>query len=582
LTSLSHSPPLHWARILTAGLIATMIVLVLATLMLFDTYSRQRALLSASIRNTGWVSYQAQLEFVKARAQFDLVMLEASPEALKRLKLRIELLRSRLPLLYNKKEIVVEDILAFKDELKSFETRLDRMSDEVASLPQDQEEVRAALNAWIVELEPLGRALQKVMMASIAYNEGVFQLERELAEDPAIVPFLLLILTGAALALVVVLESRRDRQRFSALLTAQSEARAMEANLRAAIEAMPAATLIVDPADESVGFYNAGAVELIGPTAGAAEWSRFVRATLEAATDHNGRPWGMLTMGFVRAQGDIVSLRGAVCSVVWEGRPQVLIVLADTSRARAAELQVMQAAKLATLGEMATAIAHELNQPLSVIKMAVANAHRLLLSGAPTESVLAKLDRIGAQVDRAKRITDQVRRYGRMPSDQRTPFPIRHAVEVASGFVAEQYRASDIRLSLQLDVPAELQVIGDQTMFEQVIVNLLVNARDAYESAGLRGSPAGVWVRADYDPAVGVRIDVEDGAGGVPEAILPKIFEPFITTKSAERGTGLGLSVARNVVRDMHGTLSVQNVRGGARFTIIVPVSSAAARLDAA
>ena len=582
MISLFHKLPLGWARILTAGLIATMIVLVVATLMLFDTYSRQRALLSESIRNTGWVSYQAQLEFVKTRAQFDLSMLESNPEILNRLKLRIELLRSRLPLLYNKSEIVVDDILAFKEELQSFEARLDQMSDQVATLPREQAELREALTVWITDLEPLGRALQKVMMASVAYNEGVFKLEREMAEDPAIVPFLLLLLTGAALAVVVVYESRRDRQRFSALVTAQSEARAMEANLRAAIEAMPAATLIIDPADETVGFFNAYALELVGQTADAAEWSRFVRAVLEAATDNNGRPWGMLTMAFVRAQGDIVSMRGAVCGVVWEGRQQVLIVLADTTRARAAELQVMQAAKLATLGEMATAIAHELNQPLSVIKMAVANAHRLLVSGAPLEAAIAKLDRISAQVDRAKRITDQVRRYGRMPSDLKTPFLVRHALELASGFVAEQYRASDIRLSLQLDLPAELQVLGDQTMFEQVIVNLLVNARDAYESAGIRGSGAGVWVRAEYDTSVGVRIEVEDAAGGVPEAILPQIFEAFVTTKSAERGTGLGLSVARNVVRDMRGTLSVQNVRGGARFTIIVPVSSAVAHQDAA
>ncbi|OYW30948.1 MAG: hypothetical protein B7Z45_10905, partial [Azorhizobium sp. 12-66-6] len=204
-----------------------MIVLVVATLMLFDTYSRQRALLSASIRNTGWVSYQAQLEFVKTRAQFDLSMLEGSPEILRRLKLRIELLRSRLPLLYNKKEIVVDDILAFKEELQSFEARLDQMSDQVATLPRDQAEIREVLTAWIIDLEPLGRALQKVMMASVAYNQGVFNLEQEMAEDPAIVPFLLLILTGAALAVVVVYETRRDRQRFSALVTAQSEARAM-------------------------------------------------------------------------------------------------------------------------------------------------------------------------------------------------------------------------------------------------------------------------------------------------------------------------------------------------------------------
>jgi len=174
-------------------------------------------------------------------------------------------------------------------------------------------------------------------------------------------------------------------------------------------------------------------------------------------------------------------------------------------------------------------------------------------------------------VDRAKRITDQVRRYARMPSDQTGSFSCRHAVELAAGFIAEQYRAAGIRISLEQEVSPELMLAGDQTMFEQVIVNLLVNARDAYDTVQRDTRQAVVAVRTQLRGA-DLLIEVEDDAGGIREDIIGQIFDPFCTTKSADKGTGLGLSMARNVVRDMNGTIVASNIKGGARFTITIPV----------
>ncbi|BAF86613.1 MULTISPECIES: sensor histidine kinase [Azorhizobium] len=556
-----------------AALIVTTLGLFLATGMLYVTQTQHRALLSATVRSSGWVAYQAQLEFVKTQGQFEIAMLRPSRRALDELQFRLELLRSRLPLLYDSDEgRLLQEVAAQKDVLQAFERTLDATIDSLPDTSPSAPETVARLRGAYYELEPLGRVLQKVLMQSIAYNEEIFRREREVAASPAIVPFALLFVSGTCLVAILFMDGRRDRQRLADVTAAKAEVTAVQDNLRAIIEAMPIGTIIVDPDGDQVRFINPSAAALVDPSPDHPEWRRLIRAAFEAAIDENGRKTGTLSMAFAKPLGDIVSLRGAVCGVIWEGRPQILILLTDTSRVRNAELQLMQAAKLATLGEMATAIAHELNQPLAVIKMAVANARRLVLSEADPEAITSKLDRIGAQVDRAKRITDQVRRYARMPGDQTASFVLRQAVELAAGFVAEQYRAAGIRMVLDLEVSPELLVSGDQTMFEQVIVNLLINSRDAYDSQRQDTHQPQVVVRAVVRGGE-VVIEVTDDAGGIRNDILGNIFDPFCTTKSAEKGTGLGLSMARNVVRDMNGTIAAENVEGGARFTIVLPAA---------
>ena len=390
--------------------------------------------------------------------------------------------------------------------------------------------------------------------------------------NAATVPLILMFVSGAALVGLLLVQNARDRHRLVEVTEAKAREAAMRDDFHAAIEAMPAVIVILDPDAVSVSFINTAAAQLIDPSPDAPEWRRLAEVIL---TDTQSEVTGILNLGFPREHGQITSLRGARRAVVWEGRPQVLVALADTTRIRAAELQVMQSAKLATLGEMASAIAHELNQPLSVIKMASTNVRRLVETGAPSETVLTKLQRIESQIDRAKRITDQVRRYARAPSAIETSFPLRSAVELAAEFVSEQYRATGIRLDVALDMASELSVIGEQTMFEQTIVNLLVNARDALED---QPAPAGgrrVVVSGRVVDAEAV-ITVSDNAGGIAPQVLDRLFDAFTTTKSAEKGTGLGLSLARTVVTNMGGSISAANSEDGACFTIRLPVRAGA------
>lgn len=559
----------------------TSIALFVATGMLYVSQNKQRALMTATIRSSGWVAYQAELEFVKTQAQFSIAATAPTTAALDSLVLRLEILRSRLPVLYDSDEgRILRDIVDAEGLIRPFEPQLDAVIDAVGTLSLSDPDATTRLHALSERLQPLGKTLQTILKESVAYNEEIFRRERALEQAPGIVPLILLFLSGATLAVILLLQGRRDRVQLAQIMQGRAALAAMEENLRAVIEATPACMVVVDPRDDSVSFMNGSAAALVSAARDDPAWPRFVRAAREAAAQSFGDRWGTLSMAYARSSGDVVSLRGSFCRVLWEHRPQHLLVLADTTQVRNAELQVMQAAKLATLGEMATALAHELNQPLAVIKMAVANARRHLVGLEGGEPVAAKLDRISAQVDRAKRITDQVRRYGRMPTELLQPFALRPALELAIGFVAEQYRAASIRLAIDIDLSNELAVRGEQTMFEQVIVNLLINARDAFDS---RSEPGRRAVRVTASEAGGhVLIAVEDNAGGIAPEMLERLFEPFATTKPIEKGTGLGLSLARSVVRDMGGSILAENADAGARFLIDLPVSPSVAERNAA
>jgi signal transduction histidine kinase len=575
LTSSSNDSLRRSWRLVPVALLATTVTLFLATGMLYMQQSEQRELLAVTVRTSGWVAYQAQLEYVKADAALDIAVKRPTADALSEAELRLEVLLSRLSILYESEEgRMLQDVEAFEPSIRAYELRIAGYLEQLPSLPPNSGETSATLQRWRGELDPLGKELQEILESSVVYNDEIYARERELAQNPAAVPLGLMFVSGTALVALLFLQATRDRQRLAAMLAARAEAAAMESNLRAAIEAMPASIVIMDPKDDSISFLNSTAAKLVDPSPDHPEWQRLIRAVREAQSAPDARDKEVMNIAFPGPYGEITSLRGAQREIAWEGRSQVLLALTDVTQIRDAELQVMQAAKLANLGEMATAIAHEANQPLAVIRMAAANALRLLQSGADPEAIAAKLNRIGDQVERVKRITNQVRRYGRMPSRQLAPFSLRNAMELAIGFVAEQYRAAGIRLDIALDLAPELMVAGEQTMFEQVIVNLLVNSRDAFESERPDLAEPAVAVRASTDGAQ-VVIAVEDNAGGIRPDMLERLFEPFATTKPADKGTGLGLSMCRHVVRDMNGSISAANVDRGARFTVILPVASA-------
>ncbi|MGR2705968.1 PAS domain-containing sensor histidine kinase [Pseudomonas sp. IB20] len=251
---------------------------------------------------------------------------------------------------------------------------------------------------------------------------------------------------------------------------------------------------------------------------------------------------------------------------------EVQAVGRDNTEVRRSQQQLTQSAKMATLGEMATGLAHEINQPLNVMRMAIVNVLKRLGNGdAQIDYLTEKLQRIDAQVQRAARVVDHMRVFGRRSEVEQQPFDPAQAVEGTLSLLSEGLRGKgvDVRLT-QADIPVQVKGYVDQ--LEQVLINLMVNARDALLGQREKNPELRPWiaVHTEHDSRH-VRIWVEDNGGGIDPRLLERIFEPFFTTKPIGVGTGLGLSVSYGIVENMGGRLSVSNGEHGARFCVELP-----------
>ena len=243
----------------------------------------------------------------------------------------------------------------------------------------------------------------------------------------------------------------------------------------------------------------------------------------------------------------------------------------DVTGQKLAEQKVIQSAKMATLGEMATGIAHELNQPLNVIRMAVSNIQRKTSRDKIDPDYLSdKLDKVEKQVERAAAIIDHMRIFGRKSADTMSPLVASDVVTATLGLIGQQLRLQDIDVVTPIE-NSDCLIFGHQVQIEQVLLNLLGNARDALNSNNIDNKR--IIFRVGIDSKSGlVCIDVEDNGGGIDPVHLPRIFEPFFTTKEVGMGTGLGLSISYGIINDMGGTLEARNTEDGACFSITLPV----------
>jgi PAS domain S-box-containing protein len=242
----------------------------------------------------------------------------------------------------------------------------------------------------------------------------------------------------------------------------------------------------------------------------------------------------------------------------------------NISERKKAAASLIQSSKLATVGEMATSVAHELNQPLNVIRMAAGNSRRKLSEGiVDAEYLSAKLLRIEEQTERAATIIDHMRMFGREATELPESIDPRAVVINALDLVSEQLRLAGIEVVTLLPEDCAY-VLGHAIQMEQVILNLLTNALDVIDESE---DQAKITLRVFEGDKV-VHITVQDTGGGITSDALDRIFEPFYTTKEMGKGTGLGLSVSYGIVRDVEGTIIAENVDDGARFTIILPIFS--------
>ncbi|MFO7581416.1 sensor histidine kinase [Guyparkeria sp.] len=252
---------------------------------------------------------------------------------------------------------------------------------------------------------------------------------------------------------------------------------------------------------------------------------------------------------------------------------EALLLHVDITSVKETERQLVQSSKMATLGEMTAGVAHEINQPLNVIRLATQNLlRRVNAESFDPEYYRGKLERVADQTRRAAGIIDHMRIFGREPADDPEHFLPENSVRRVADLLQPQLDADGIALHLDCEA-VNATVWGHESLFEQVIMNLLVNARDAVNGNEERNGRE-IFVLSGRSAENEIEIRVRDTGGGVPDSVRDRLFQPFFTTKPVGKGTGLGLSMSYGIVQDMNGEIAVRNVAGGAEFTIRLAVSS--------
>ena len=260
------------------------------------------------------------------------------------------------------------------------------------------------------------------------------------------------------------------------------------------------------------------------------------------------------------------------------GNQVLLVTLSDITKRLETEQQLIQAGKMATLGEMATGVAHELNQPLSVIKTASNFFMRKIRKKEPIEdSILYTLaEEIDSHVQRAAKIISHMRQFGRK-SDEIILHPVQleDIVQQAFELFSQQLKVRGIEV--QREMAAGLPPIaGDAGRLEQVLINLLINSRDSIEERWANDPQAAgakqIILRA-FQRDHKVVLEISDTGTGIPEPFLEKIFEPFFTTKKVGQGTGLGLSISYGIIQECGASIYARSdPQGGACFVLEFPI----------
>jgi two-component system, NtrC family, C4-dicarboxylate transport sensor histidine kinase DctB len=237
-----------------------------------------------------------------------------------------------------------------------------------------------------------------------------------------------------------------------------------------------------------------------------------------------------------------------------------------------AEDELMQAGKLAVLGQMSAGISHEINQPLTALR-ALSRNTMLLLQGGRTQAVADNLKSIDDMAERMGRITNQLKSFARKGGGAGEPVDLAAAVNSVLLLLDHRLRAE--RVALQVDVPPNLRVRGDINRLEQVLLNLATNALDAM--SGLPDRRLAVSASSHGDR---VTVLVADSGAGIADEHLARLFEPFFTTKPAGQGLGLGLVISSKIVREFGGYLrAYRGEPAGMVFEIDLGAAAASAAM---
>jgi C4-dicarboxylate-specific signal transduction histidine kinase len=243
------------------------------------------------------------------------------------------------------------------------------------------------------------------------------------------------------------------------------------------------------------------------------------------------------------------------------------LIITDVTDIRAQETQMHALSRLASLGELSTNLAHELNQPLNAMRLTLANLDRLVTRNTvESANIKAKVERLNDIINRCASLISQMKTYGRAAPTDAVVFDVKNRLEVIQNLMGEQLRHD--RITLMWNLPGEpVLCLGSPLEFDQVLINLMTNARDAI----LAGGDSGQITLSIASSSTEHEITIEDSGVGFPDDLIERLLEPFFTTKPVGEGTGLGLSITHGIIKDMGGHVRLENSVSGARVTLTIP-----------
>jgi signal transduction histidine kinase len=400
-------------------------------------------------------------------------------------------------------------------------------------------------------------------------------IEEHLLHQPGVPPVVETLLADGAEALVALANLSDGGFAMRITLNSQQEDREVEQVMAKVLEACPTSLTMARIGDGQILYRSPAASELLGKGMNSHDHfaRREDRADFVTALLPDARVDDMRITG---RRGDGTEFPASISAQLIDYRGEDVVVysilnLSDeiamqSQLARQKDL-IFRAEKMSALGEMLAGVAHELNNPLSIV---VGNM-LLLKEEDLSPKIIGRVDKVSDAAERCVRIVRSFLSMARdRPLDLATVSPSILVDTAIDGFLADDQSAKvDVISDVHHDLP---ELLVDETQIVQVLINLFVNAAQAMAETGIGGTIAISAETSDSDQTL--CITVQDNGPGIPKDIAEKIFDPLFTTKSAGKGTGVGLALCNRIVTSHGGTITLRQTSGtGARFLLELPIT---------
>ena len=263
------------------------------------------------------------------------------------------------------------------------------------------------------------------------------------------------------------------------------------------------------------------------------------------------------------------------CSISSQNKNHYVLYIQDNTekylqdqRLKDQEAKILQASKLASLGEMAGGIAHEINNPLTIVNLAASSLKKMLIkNGVSVPGINQNVDIIEKTIQRISKIITGMKILSRESKEfRKESVSFKEIISDVMGLCTEKFKNNGVELRLRASGhEMDSKIYCDRLLISQILINLLNNAYDATEGQNER------WVEIGFSSGEIDIITIKDSGHGIPQHVKAKIFNPFFTTKEIGKGTGLGLSISKSIMENHGGTIELDNDSENTCFVLKLP-----------